>query len=136
MSRAVTWVRAWPLRRAGVHLVLMLYTALCLGPVLLVLVNSFKSRAAIFGAPLSLPGPGSFSLLGYATVIGSGGFQSYFLNSLIVTVGSLAGVLLFATLDAALNMLGVPAYPKLILRGAIVILAVAAYAARTREHVA
>jgi ribose transport system permease protein len=50
--------------------------------------------------------------------------------------GTLAGVLLFATLDAALNMLGVPAYPKLILRGAIVILAVAAYAARTREHVA
>jgi ribose transport system permease protein len=50
--------------------------------------------------------------------------------------GTLAGVLLFATLDAAFNMLGVPAYPKLILRGAIVILAVAAYAARTREHVA
>jgi ribose transport system permease protein len=50
--------------------------------------------------------------------------------------GTLTGVLLFATLDAAFNMLGVPAYPKLILRGAIVILAVAAYAARTREHVA
>jgi ribose transport system permease protein len=50
--------------------------------------------------------------------------------------GTLAGVLLFATLDATLNMLGVSAYPKLILRGAIVILAVAAYAARTREHVA
>lgn len=50
--------------------------------------------------------------------------------------GTLAGVLLFATLDAAFNMLGVPAYPKLILRGAIVILAVAAYAIRGKEHVA
>ena len=39
--------------------------------------------------------------------------------------GTLAGVLLFATLDAAFNMLGVSAYPKLVLRGAIVILAVA-----------
>jgi len=50
--------------------------------------------------------------------------------------GTLAGVLLFAVLDATFNMLGVPAYPKMILRGAIVILAVAAYAARSREHVA
>ncbi len=50
--------------------------------------------------------------------------------------GTLAGVLLFATLDATFNMLGVPPYPKLILRGAIVILAVAAYAVRSQEHVA
>jgi ribose transport system permease protein len=50
--------------------------------------------------------------------------------------GTLAGVLLFATLDAAFNMLGVSAYPKLVLRGAIVILAVAIYTFRTREHVA
>ena len=50
--------------------------------------------------------------------------------------GTLAGVLLFATLDASFNMLGVPAFPKLILRGAIVIFAVAAYAIRSKEHVA
>lgn len=50
--------------------------------------------------------------------------------------GTLAGVLLFATLDASFNMLGIPAFPKLVLRGAIVILAVAAYAVRTKEHVA
>ncbi len=50
--------------------------------------------------------------------------------------GTLAGVLLFATLDAVFNMLGVPSFPKMALRGAIVILAVAAYAARGKEHVA
>ncbi len=50
--------------------------------------------------------------------------------------GTLAGVLLFATLDAAFNMLGIAAYPKQVLRGAIVIAAVAAYAARNRGHVA
>ena len=50
--------------------------------------------------------------------------------------GTLAGVLLFATLDAAFNMLGVPSFPKLVLRGVIVILAVAAYTAGSKEHVA
>jgi ribose transport system permease protein len=50
--------------------------------------------------------------------------------------GTLAGVLLFATLDAVFNMLGVPAFPKQVLRGAIVILAVAAYAMRSKEPVA
>ena len=46
--------------------------------------------------------------------------------------GTLAGVLLFATLDATFNMLGVSAYPKLVLRGAIVVAAVAVYTVRTR----
>ena len=50
--------------------------------------------------------------------------------------GTVAGVLLFAVLDASFNMLGVPAFPKQVLRGAIVIAAVAAYSARTRGHVA
>ena len=50
--------------------------------------------------------------------------------------GTLAGVLLFAVLDASFNMLGVPAFPKLVLRGAIVVLAVAAYAVRQKGHVA
>jgi len=50
--------------------------------------------------------------------------------------GTLAGVLLFASLDAAFNMLGVSAYPKLVLRGAIVVAAVAVYAVRSRDLVA
>ena len=50
--------------------------------------------------------------------------------------GTLAGVLLFAVLDASFNMLGVSAYPKLVLRGAIVIAAVAVYAVRGRGQAA
>ena len=50
--------------------------------------------------------------------------------------GTIAGVLLFAVLDAGFNMLGVPAFPKQVLRGAIVVAAVAAYSARTAGHVA
>jgi raffinose/stachyose/melibiose transport system permease protein len=96
MNRA----RSSPLNSAAVHLVLILYTALCIGPVLLVAVNSFKTRASIFGAPLSLPGPSSFDLIGYKTVLGQGVFLNYFANSLIVTVGSLAAVLLFGAMAA------------------------------------
>jgi ribose transport system permease protein len=47
--------------------------------------------------------------------------------------GTLAGVLLFAVLDASFNMLDVSAYPKLVLRGAIVIAAVAVYTFRSRD---
>lgn len=50
--------------------------------------------------------------------------------------GTIAGVLLFAVIDASFNMLGVPAFPKQVIRGAIVIAAVAIYSARTRGHVA
>ncbi len=96
MNRA----RSSPLNRATVHLVLILYTALCLGPVLLVVSNSFKSRASIFGAPLTLPDPTTFDLAGYRTVLGQGVFLNYFLNSLIVTVGSIAAVLLFGAMAA------------------------------------
>lgn len=50
--------------------------------------------------------------------------------------GTIAGVLLFAVIDSLFNMLGVPAFPKQILRGVIVVAAVAAYAMRTGGHVA
>src|SRR5271166_5304558 len=50
--------------------------------------------------------------------------------------GTLAGVLLFASLDGAFNMMGVSAYPKLVLRGVIVIAAVAVYTVRMRGQVA
>jgi len=50
--------------------------------------------------------------------------------------GTLAGVFLFATLDAVFNMTGIDAFPKQVLRGAIVVAAVAAYAVRQKGHVA
>jgi ribose transport system permease protein len=50
--------------------------------------------------------------------------------------GTIAGVLLFAVIDAAFNMLGVSAFPKQVIRGAIVIAAVAAYSVRQKGPVA
>jgi ribose transport system permease protein len=50
--------------------------------------------------------------------------------------GTLAGVILFGCLDTIFNMVGVEAFLKQVLRGLIVIAAVAAYAWRHRGHVA
>ena len=92
--------RSSPLGRGLVHVALLAYAALCLAPVLLVVVNSFKSRRAIFAAPLTWPDASSFDLVGYRTVLGQGVFLNYFLNSMIVTVGSIAAVLLFGAMAA------------------------------------
>ena len=96
----MTGSRSSPLGRGLVHLALLAYTALCLAPVLLVVMNSFKSRRAIFGAPLTFPDASSFDLVGYRTVLGQGVFVNYFANSMIVTVGSIAAVLLFGAMAA------------------------------------
>jgi ribose transport system permease protein len=50
--------------------------------------------------------------------------------------GTIAGVILFGCLDAIFTMAGVDAFVKQVLRGMIVIAAVAAYAFRNREWVA
>jgi ribose transport system permease protein len=50
-------------------------------------------------------------------------------------LGTIAGVLIFATLDVMFNQLGVGSYTKQVLRGFIIIAAVAVYAFRSREVV-
>jgi raffinose/stachyose/melibiose transport system permease protein len=85
---------------AFAHLFLIAYTLLAVAPVLLIVVNSFKSRASIFGAPLALPGTDTFSLIGYQTVFKRGDFLHYFENSLIVTVSSLIMIVLFGAMAA------------------------------------
>jgi raffinose/stachyose/melibiose transport system permease protein len=57
--------------RLAVHAVLLAYTALATLPILLVVMNSFKSRSAIFGSPLSPPDSATFSLIGYTKVLRS-----------------------------------------------------------------
>lgn len=87
--------------RSGlVHLALGGYTLLALFPIFLILINSFKTRAGIFSAPLQLPGAKTFSLIGYQTVLKQGDFLGYFQNSLIVTIVSIFLVLLFGAMAA------------------------------------
>jgi raffinose/stachyose/melibiose transport system permease protein len=83
------------LQVVSVHVALLAYTALALFPVVLVVINSFKSRRAIFGSPYTLPNSDTFSLVGYETVFKRASFDNYFLNSILVTV--IALLLIFVT---------------------------------------
>ncbi len=82
------------------HLVLLGYTIIALFPIVLVIMNSFKSRRAIFTAPLAPPLGENFSLGGYATVWERSSFPQYFANSLIVTVASILLILVIGAMAA------------------------------------
>lgn len=87
-------------RSISVHLVLIAYSLLAVGPILLVVMNSFKVRSAIFGSPLAPPDASTFSLVGYEKVFRSSHILLYYSNSLIVTLVSMALVLLFGAMAA------------------------------------
>jgi len=86
--------------RLGVHALLLAYTCIALGPVLLVVANSMKSSVEIFGHPFSLPKPSTLDFVGYQTVHDTSHFDVYFRNSLIVTVVSVFAVLALSALAA------------------------------------
>ncbi|TMV49886.1 carbohydrate ABC transporter permease, partial [Thioclava sp. BHET1] len=87
-------------RSIAIHAALILYTLIALFPVFVIVINSVKSRRAIFGHPLALPTRETFDLVGFQTVLHQGDFLLYFGNSLIVTVASLVLVLLFGAMAA------------------------------------
>jgi raffinose/stachyose/melibiose transport system permease protein len=88
------------LRTGLVHLALVAYSLIAVLPVLLVVMNSFKTRRAIFGSPLMPPLPETASVAGYRTVAAQGDFLLYFQNSLIVTLLAIFLVLLFGAMAA------------------------------------
>jgi raffinose/stachyose/melibiose transport system permease protein len=83
-----------------VHGILGLYTALALAPIILVIMNSFKTRKAIFGSPLSVPDISTFSLIGYNKVLSDSSVLSYYGNSITVTAGTIFFTLLFGAMAA------------------------------------
>lgn len=88
------------LQLGSAHLILLAYTALALFPVLLIIINSFKERRAIFGTPYEFPNPETFSWVGYETLADRGNFEWYFLNSLIVTLASMFLILWLGSMAA------------------------------------
>ena len=82
------------------HTILLVYLAIAMFPILLVIINSFKARKAIFSNPVMIPTPETFSLEGYVTVWERAGFPSYFANSLIVTVVSILLILMVGAMAA------------------------------------
>jgi raffinose/stachyose/melibiose transport system permease protein len=83
------------------HIVLIAFAALAMFPIILIVINSFKTRRAIFSSPVSIPLPGgTFSLEGYETVFDRSNFPLYFGNSIIVTVVSIFLILLVGSMAA------------------------------------
>jgi raffinose/stachyose/melibiose transport system permease protein len=65
-----------------------------------VLLNSFKTRRAIFADPLGFPDSRTFTTIGFDQVFSKSDFGLYFLNSITVTVVSLALIVLIAAMAA------------------------------------
>ncbi len=89
--------------RAGslaVHALLIFFALLAVAPILVIVVNSFKTTQGIFGQPFALPNADTFSLGGYERVFTRGQFVTNYGNSLIVTVGATVATLVLATLAA------------------------------------
>jgi raffinose/stachyose/melibiose transport system permease protein len=84
----------------AVHGILALYTLLALAPIILVIMNSFKAKRAIFSTPLQPPNPWNFDLIGYYRVFGDSAIGTYYLNSIAVTVGTIFFSLLFGAMAA------------------------------------
>jgi raffinose/stachyose/melibiose transport system permease protein len=84
----------------GKHAVLIGYTLIALFPIVLIVMNSFKARGAIFGAPLAPPSATTFSTIGYDTITKRGEFPTWLSNSVIVTGVVLVLVLVLGSMAA------------------------------------
>lgn len=88
------------LGRVAVHLALIFYTLLAIGPLILIILNSFKTRRAIFASPVALPDSQTFTTIGFEAVFAKSDFGLYFANSLTVTLVSLALIILIGAAAA------------------------------------
>ncbi len=82
------------------HIVLFGYLLIAIFPIVLTVMNSFKTRKAIFKAPYLPPTLETFSLEGYQTVFERSSFQWYFVNSLVVTVVTIVLVMFLGAMAA------------------------------------
>jgi raffinose/stachyose/melibiose transport system permease protein len=89
-----------PVSAFVVHAVLGLYTLLALFPIILIVMNSFKAKRAIFNTPTIPPLPSTFDLVGYNRVFSDSLIGTYYMNSIIVTFGTITLSLLFGAMAA------------------------------------
>ncbi|SMB81730.1 carbohydrate ABC transporter permease [Deinococcus hopiensis] len=88
------------LTNLGSHVFLILYCFLSLFPIVLMVINSFKSQISIFGRPFALPNAETFTLDGYKSLFQGANFGGYILNSFFVTSVSLALILIAGAMAA------------------------------------
>jgi len=92
----------WDRLTSGIikHIILIIVAILSVGPVFIVFMNSVKTRRAIFNNPYQLPNAETFDPVGYETVFNQSQFHTYYINSLVITLVSLAFILLLASMVA------------------------------------
>ena len=84
-----------------IFFVLLFLSVLFLVPIIIVIINSFKSRIYISSQPLKLPNAETFvALENYISGVTSSDFFSAFLRSLFITVVSVILIVLFASMAA------------------------------------
>jgi len=71
-----------------VHLSLIFFVLLAIGPILVIVTNSFKTTEGIFTGPLKLPNSDTFSLEGFKRAIDNGNFLRNYVNSTVITLGA------------------------------------------------
>lgn len=86
--------------KAASYAILFGALVVALFPIVLILMNSFKERKAIFRAPWLPPLQDTFSLIGYEKVLARSNFDLYFANSIIVTLGAMFLILLTGAMAA------------------------------------
>lgn len=85
----------------AIFFVLLTLSVLFLVPIIIVIINSFKSRIYISSQPLKLPNAETFvALENYINGVTSSDFFSAFLRSLFITVVSVILIVLFASTAA------------------------------------
>jgi len=77
---------------------LSLWAALAIFPIWTLIINSFKPQKEIFSNPFGLPK--TFTFDGYKAVWIQGNFDTYFLNTIYVTLISLTLIIVFGSLAA------------------------------------
>jgi raffinose/stachyose/melibiose transport system permease protein len=80
------------------QVILILALMLFILPIILVVLNSFKSLDSIFGKPFALPIGKNFDIRGYQVLFKNAHIFLYFSNSLIVTLGSMLLTLVFGSM--------------------------------------
>jgi raffinose/stachyose/melibiose transport system permease protein len=71
-----------------VHLSLIVFVLLAIGPILVIVINSFKTTEGIFSGPLKIPNSKTFSLEGFKRAIDNGNFIRNYVNSTVITLGA------------------------------------------------
>ena len=71
-----------------VHLSLLFFAMIAIGPIFIILINSFKTMEGIFTGPLKFPNSETFTFDGFKRAVAQGNFVRNYANSTIITVGS------------------------------------------------